>query len=309
MTRCVALTGATGFIGRHIATSLLAEGLRVRALKRGDAPLEMDPAIEWVTGDLGNAASLSELVRGADSVIHCAGVVRGSSAEAFDAVNVGGTARLARAAREDGGVRRFLLLSSLAAREPGLSWYSASKHGAEEALARGAGDDFTWAVFRPTAVYGPGDREMRPLFLAMRRGILPVLGDRHGRISLLHVEDLVRAVTAWLLRKETVTGLFELHDGVSDAYNWPRIAEIAESVFGRPILTVRVPAPPLFAVARVILTVARIRGTAPMLTPGKVRELRHRDWSCDNEAVTAALAWAPRIDLATALRQGKAFGA
>lgn len=309
MTGCVALTGATGFIGRHIARSLLAEGVSVRALKRRNAPLETDPAVEWVTGDLGDAAALSELVRGADSVIHCAGVVRGSSAAAFDAVNVEGTARLARAAREDGGVRRFLLVSSLAAREPGLSWYAASKHRAEEVLARCAGDGFACAVFRPTAVYGPGDREMRPLFLAMRRGILPVLGHRHGRISLLHVEDLVGAVTAWLLRRDIVTGVFELHDGVSDAYNWPRIAEIAESVFGRSILTVPVPAPPLFAVARVILTVARIRGTAPMLTPGKVRELRHRDWSCDNEAVTAALAWVPRIDLATALRQGKVFGA
>lgn len=309
MTRCVALTGATGFIGRHITASLVAEGIRVRALKRTATSVTTAAAVEWVTGDLGDAASLSELVRGADTVIHCAGAVRGSSSEALDSVNAEGTARLARAAAEEGGVRRFLLVSSLAAREPGLSWYAASKHRAEEVLARAAGDDFAWAVFRPTAVYGPGDQEMRPLFLAMRRGLLPVLGDRDGLISLLHVEDLVRAVMAWVLRHETVTGVFELHDGASGGYNWLQIAQIAESVLGRPIVTIPVPAAVLFAVARLNLTVARIRGTAPMLTPGKVRELRHSDWSCNNEAVTAALGWAPRIDLATALRESKAFGA
>ena len=309
MIRRVALTGATGFIGQHIAASLAAAGLSVRALTRGDPPGTTDPGFEWVVGELGNEGSLSGLVRGADTVVHCAGAVRSSSARGFDDVNAEGTARLARAAVEDGEVKRFLLVSSLAAREPGLSWYAASKRRAEALLERIAGDDLDWAVFRPTAVYGPGDREMRSLFLALRRGIMPVLGNREGRLSLLHVEDLVRAVTAWVVRPGTVTGVFELHDGAPDGYTWPRIAEITESVLGRPVVTVPVPAGLLFAVAGLNLTFARIRGAAPMLTPGKVRELRHRDWSCDNEAVTAALAWTPRVDLATALRENKAFGA
>jgi len=274
----------------------------------GTDPERAAPLLEWVRGDLRDASSLAELVRGADTVVHCAGAVRGSSVGAFDEVNVRGTARLAEAAGRGGEARRFLLVSSLAAREPGLSWYASSKRRGEEALARIAGDAMAWTVLRPTAVYGPGDREMRPLSLTMQRGVLPVLGAPDGRVSLLHVEDMTMAVAAWM-RSEAPTGVLELHDGTPEGYTWREVARIVSAVADRPVRTVRVPAAAVFAVAGLNLMIARALGSAPMLTPGKVRELRHADWSCSNGAATAALGWRPRIDLETALRNHTAFEA
>ena len=91
---------------------------------------------------------------------------------------------------------RLLLMSSLAARHPELSWYAASKRQAEQRVASSARPAVT--VFRPTAVYGPGDRELHPLFEMLMRGWLPTAGPQEARLSFLHVDDLVAAVMAWL---------------------------------------------------------------------------------------------------------------
>jgi len=308
VARRVALTGGTGFIGRHVTSALAGEGIAVRSLIRDTPPESAGASVRWVRGDLRSPESLEELVRGADTVIHCAGLVRGSSYRAFDEVNAEGTASLAAAAEKGPTPERFLLISSLAARQPRLSWYAASKRRAEERLAEAAGDSLASAVFRPTAVYGPGDREMRPLFLAMRRGVLPVVGHAEGRITLMHVHDLARAVLAWVRADEPVTGSFELHDGTPGGYAWSDVARIVDEAWHRRVRPVYIPESILFTAAALNLAAAKLIGTAPLLTPGKVRELTHPDWTCSNEAATGALGWEPRIDLPTALRRDIATG-
>jgi nucleoside-diphosphate-sugar epimerase len=301
MTRPVALTGATGFIGGNLRRSLLEAGIPLRLLtRRSPSSHESHPSVEWVQGDLSDRPALTHLVRGAASVIHIAGAVRGGSRESFQRVNVEGTRVLVEAAAEQDPPPRFLLLSSLAAREPRLSWYSASKRDAEETLREACGT-MPWAVFRPTAVYGPGDKEMEPLFRSMRRGILPVLGSPRARFTLLHVEDLVRAIFLWIQRPEVVTGTYELHDGRPDGYDWQGVAEMASDVWGRSVHRIRIPRMALSSLAALNLLTARITGSSPMLTPGKVRELTHPDWRCDNAPLTSALGWEPRVDLRAAL--------
>ena len=134
--------------------------------------------VSLVEGDLDDNAALQQLVSGAAAVIHAAGAVRGSSQQDFDHINVTGTAHLLAAITAQAEPPRLLLLSSLAAREPGLSWYAASKRAGEALL--GSHPDLDWLVLRPPAVYGPGDREMLPVFEAMARGIAPVPGDPAG---------------------------------------------------------------------------------------------------------------------------------
>ncbi|RMH21050.1 MAG: NAD-dependent epimerase/dehydratase family protein [Gemmatimonadetes bacterium] len=307
MGRRVALTGATGFIGAALLAAFRARGWTVRALtRRPRAPLE---GVCWVEGDLSDETALTRLVEGAEAVVHCAGAVRGASQADFDRVNVAGAAGVARAARSNGVLERYLLVSSLAARAPHLSWYARSKRDGEDATAEALGGAVPWAALRPTAVHGPGDREMRPLFTLMRRGWLPVLGPADARVTLLHVDDLVSAAVAWLEHPAPPTGRFELHDGTPDGYNWPRIARIGEEVWGRRIRPVRIPAAALRGAAAVNLALARLVGRAPMLTPAKVRELRHPDWRCDNTAIQRAVGWTPRLDLATALRRDPTLGA
>lgn len=303
MAGVVALTGATGFIGGALCRPLTRSGWQVRALVRRGSGAALAPEIEWIPGDLADAAALSRLVADVDAVIHCAGVVRGRSAEHFERINGSGSERLLQAARTGSRGARFLLMSSLAAREPTLSWYAASKRHAEEALQQKAGA-LALAIFRPTAVYGPGDRELRSLFRLLRHGLLPVAGGSEARLTLLHVHDLVAAVLCWLDSSPAVAGTFELHDGRAGGYTWQTIAAIAARTYGRPVRLLRLPHTGLTLTAAANLRLARWFGYQPMLTPEKLRELRHPDWICDNNALTEALGWRPRLDLECALREG-----
>jgi nucleoside-diphosphate-sugar epimerase len=242
------------------------------------------------------------LVEGTDTVIHCAGAVRGANHATFRRINVEGSARLLAAAQRK-GCARLLLMSSLAARHPELSWYATSKRQAEQRLASSAQPAVT--VFRPTAVYGPGDRELQPLFEMLMRGWLPMTGPREARLSFLHVDDLVAAVMAWLRHSPADTpadgGPFELHDGYPGGYTWSRIATLGAAVRGAPVRRLPIPAGLLHGLALVNLMLARGLHRSPMLTPGKARELRHHDWTCHNDAFTRATGWAPQITLEQAL--------
>jgi nucleoside-diphosphate-sugar epimerase len=135
-----AVTGGTGFVGRHVVAALAASGWRLRLLVRRNPGLDIGAEpVDLVPGSLDDPAALDALVTGADAVIHLAGAIKGADRAAFDRVNRDGTAALAAAWRRRAPEARFVLLSSLAAREPGLSAYAASKAAGEHALRAVAG--------------------------------------------------------------------------------------------------------------------------------------------------------------------------
>jgi nucleoside-diphosphate-sugar epimerase len=238
-------------------------------------------------------------VAGTDVVIHCAGSVRGATLEQFSRVNADGAARLAGIAQRE-GCARFLLLSSLAAREPGLSPYAASKRAGEKGVAQAAGT-MTWAAFRPPAVYGPGDKEMLPLFQLMARGVAPVFGSENARFSLIFAPDLAQAIVAWSLNEEPPPGIFELDDGKNNGYGWLDITETITALTGRPIRMLRIPSSVLSIPAAVNWLLGRYLNRTPMLTPGKIRELRHPDWVCHPNPALAAVGWRPQHSLVEGL--------
>lgn len=295
----VAVTGATGFIGRALLQSLIKEGWKVRALTR--RPRVDDEFTQWIEGDLDDVDALRRLVKDTVAVVHCAGQVRGSSLDDFVHTNVGGTENLVRASMEQSSPPRFLLISSLAARQPELSWYATSKRMAEQVLS-GCSDKMACAVFRPTAVYGPGDKEMSPLFRVTQRGILPMVGPRAMRFGLLHVNDLVTAIICWLSSETPVRGLYELDDGMPGGYDSQSVADIAQGVWQRPVHCIFFPGALVSVIATINLWLARLLRYSPMLTPGKVRELRHPNWVCDITPLTRALPnWQPSVQLRDAL--------
>ncbi len=295
----VAVTGATGFIGQLLVRALIKDGWKVRALTR--TPRISDEFTQWITGDLDDSIALQHLVKDVSAVIHCAGVVRGSSLKEFTHTNVEGTSNLVRASVQQNPPPRFLLISSLAAREPNLSWYANSKHIAEQIVVDNSGG-MPWTVFRPTAVYGPGDKEMSPLFRATRYGILPMVGSKISRYSLIHVSDLVSAILCWLVTNSQVQGIYELDDGVQGGYDCNSIASIAQDVWRRPVRCLFIPVSLVLLFANINLCLARILRYAPMLTPGKVREIRHPDWVCDISPLIQVLpSWQPCVRLRDAL--------
>ena len=197
-----AVTGATGFVGPHLIAALARHGWKLRLLIRRWTPLPslagVDAEIVW--GDLSDEAALRRLVDGADAVVHAAGLIKARRPEDFQAVNRDGTARLSALAP----TMPFLLLSSLAAREPQLSPYAASKRAAEEVVARRTGP---WLAVRAPAVYGPGDRETLAYFKMAARGFAPQPDRPDARLSLIHVEDLAEALAARPRAAAAVRGL------------------------------------------------------------------------------------------------------
>ena len=278
MTRpLAAVTGATGFLGAHLVQALDAQGDAVRVLARRDPspPGWGGTAPEVVAGDLSDDAALRRLAEGAAVVIHAAGAIKARDRAGFMAINRDGAVRMAQAALEAAPQARFLLVSSLAAREPQLSDYAASKRAGETAVAEHVPPE-RLTIVRPPAIYGPGDRETLAVFQAAAFSpVLPVPAAQ-GRIALIHVADCARAVAALA---EGPSGLYAVADGRPEGYSWREVFEAAAAACGRHPIMVDAPPWLLPGVARAAGFIARMGGGAPMLTDGKLRELLHPDWS------------------------------
>ena len=300
----IALTGATGFIGSMVARQLVATGFKIQALTRttSDKSCLSGINVHWVEGALEDVDSLRRLVSGVDAVVHCAGAVRGATRDHFKRINVDGVVRLVQAVAEQHPLPRFLFISSLAARQPDVSLYAASKRQGEAVIAENAGR-ISWVVLRPPAVYGPGEREMLPLIRWMARGIAFVLGSGNARFSMLYVDDLVEAIRKWLLNENCPRQVFELHDGRPNGYSWKDVIDTVGRLNAKHVRCVHVPIPAVVGLAKLNLIAARMFGYEPMLTPYKIRELKHPDWVCDNTALTRATGWTPKVSLEEGLKR------
>ena len=283
----LAVTGATGFVGSHLLHRALDAGHAVRALaRREQAPRT---GVEWIGGSLSDQASLDRLCTGADAVIHIAGVINAAIPAEFEAGNCAGTKALLAASHE-ARVRRFVHVSSLAAREPQLSQYGASKARSEVAVRTAP---LEWAIVRPPAVYGPGDRETLELFRMARRGI--VVMPPKGRLSLLHVDDLARLLLA-LAAPDAPAGLtVEPDDGAADGWTHRRFAGLLGAAFGRNVRTISAPAALIRAGARLDRL---LRGRNAKLTPDRASYFCHPDWTADPARKVPSGLW--RAEIATA---------
>jgi len=212
----IAVTGATGFVGRHL-TALLARRSggggggrhRVRALARHPARAAalLGPGVELVPGDLSDPASLATLAQGADAVIHLVGIIVEAGRATFREVHVEGTRRILAAARA-GGVWRFVHMSAVGARdEPGATPYHRTKWQAEE-LVRAAG--LAYAIFRPSIISGPGNAPIRTLARLHRWSpVVPVFGDGRFPTQPVWIDDVALAF-ARAVEDSALEGTFEL---------------------------------------------------------------------------------------------------
>jgi nucleoside-diphosphate-sugar epimerase len=294
--RRIAVTGATGFVGPHLVTALARRGWTLRLLVRRWSPLPSLAGVEAeiVWGDLGDEAALRRLVAGADAVIHAAGLIKARRAGEFQTVNRDGTARLSAATAD----RPFILLSSLAAREPQLSPYAASKRAAEEIVAARPG---WWLVLRAPAVYGPGDRETLAYFRAVARGFAPQPNVPNARLSLVHVADLAEAL-ALAVERPPPPSIYEVDDGYEGGYGYRDMARAAALALGRRERPLRLSRRLVEAVAAVNTVAQSVGGPVRILTAGKAREVFHPDWAVHDRRFAAAVRFVPGHDLAGGFR-------
>jgi nucleoside-diphosphate-sugar epimerase len=295
MPRLAAVTGATGFVGTHLVHRLAEAGWSVRILTRRmpTAALAPNRSLEIVLGDLADADALRRLVAGADAVIHVAGIVKARHSRDFFAANVQGTAAVVAALDAAAPRTRVIHVSSLAAREPRLSPYCASKHGGEEVVERIAVRQPV-TILRPPAIYGPGDAEILPMFKAAAVGFCAYPGARGGRVSLLHVADFAAAIVQAAEAAELPELRYELDDAHPRGYSWTEIRGALETVLGRRLRLIRLSRPPMLGIAALAELNRRLGGELTALCLAKLPELYHRDWVVNGPRLPG---WEPRVDL------------
>lgn len=286
------MTGATGFVGGATLRQAIAAGWHVRALTR--RPQADRDGVTWVSGALDDTASLADMAAGSDAMLHIAGVVNVPTRAAFEAGNVTATANVVEAAR-GAGVGRFIHVSSLAAREPGLSNYGWSKEGAEK-LVEASG--LAWTIVRPPAVFGPGDTEMLDLFRMARRGMM--LLPPRGRMSAIYVEELARLLLALAADRDLGIGqVYEPDDGRPAGWSHRSFARAVGRATGRGrVSTLAIPAALLKAGGRIDPLLRRGRAK---LTPDRARYIAHPDWVATEGARPPAALWRPETDTDDAL--------
>lgn len=282
----IAVTGATGFVGRAVLDEAAARGLEVRALTR--RPQEPLAGVEWVRGDLSALPALEALVDGASAVIHVAGVVNTPDPSVFEAGNALGTRSVVGAAL-DRGVGRFVHVSSLAAREPALSTYGASKRRGEEIVRA---SPLEWTVVRPPGVFGPRDTEIFELFRAAKWGIVPM--PRAGRSSLIHVTDLARLLLDLAEAGDEVLGqTYEPDDRREGGWTHRDLATAIGTAMGRRVAVPQFSRSTLLGLSRAERFLRREKAK---LTPDRISYLTHPDWTCDPDRAPPPGLWTPQVE-------------
>ncbi|MGH8664219.1 MAG: NAD-dependent epimerase/dehydratase family protein [Burkholderiales bacterium] len=291
-----AVTGATGFIGRHIVTALAEAGWRVRILARREPAIAewRGLALQLVPGTMQDAPALERLVEGVAAVIHAAGLIKAARRQAFFDINCNAAASLAGIASRLAPQPHFIQVSTLAAREPRISDYAASKRAGEDAVREVLGSRVT--VLRPAAVYGPADPETLRFFRLARNRIVPLPGPPQARAALIHVQDLARLIVA--LAASAPTGeVLAAADARPRGYGWAEILGMAARVVGNPhARLVRAPRALLHAVAWAG-DLGRLLGSATMMNSHKLREISHLDWSVSPVEQATPAGWAPRFEI------------
>lgn len=303
----IAVSGATGFLGVHIVAALAREGRRIRILARRDPAHELWRGIELevVPGRLEDSRSLERLTLGAEAVIHVAGLIKARDSSEFLRINRDGTLAIAQAAKQHAAASRFIAISSLAAREPQLSPYAASKRASEEAaydVYRDKRDQLV--VVRPPVIYGPWDRETLAIFKTASHRLVPIFGS--GRIAVVHVADAAAAI-ARLAIGAGGAGLYALADDNPAGYSMRELMGEAARALGRVPNFVRIPDWALLIAGQSSAWLGRMRGDAPIFSVGKAREMLHPDWSVAPGEVLPSAIYQSRIGISEGFRATAAW--
>ena len=305
------VTGGTGFIGSHLVEALLQRGVEVRCLLRKSSDLKWIKGlpIECVWGDIQDQSSLKKAVKGVDLIVHSAGITKAVNEEIFHEVNACGTENLVRACIENNPrLRKFIYLSSQAAAGPGLerlpkketdpcepvSAYGRSKRMGEE-MALEHARRLPLLILRPSAVYGPRDRDIYVFFKFLSRRINPCLSSPDQHISLCHVEDLVRATLLAMEARVSSGEIFFVSDGQD--YSIEEVANTLAQALEVHAFRLCVPKWVLLGIASFSEYISQVSKRPSLISRGKVEELVQKNWVCDITKAKTVLGFDPSIPL------------
>jgi len=309
-SRCL-ITGASGFIGSHLAAALAAAGHDVSCLVRSSSRVDFLSTlpVRLVTGDCRERGSLRAAVSGADYVFHLAGAISAVDRQTYFDINSGGTKNLVDACLEwNPALRRLVHVSSIAAAGPSpcggsvsesdvcrpVSDYGRSKLEAELAL-RAAGDRLPWVIIRPPNVLGPRQKELEKSIGLLRLHIRPLIGRKTSRTSVIGVWDLVRALLQAAADDRAIGRTYFVTDG--KPVSWRDITTAVASAAGVRGFYLPIPYPVQYMVAAAAERIARWRKQSPLFTREHVTAARKYDWVYAADAVAGELSFLPEMDL------------
>jgi 2-alkyl-3-oxoalkanoate reductase len=294
MSRTALITGASGFVGGHLAERLSGQGWRVRALVRASSDTTRLRALgaELAIGSLDDVDAIAAAADGADTVFHLAARTTAPSEAEFRRANVEGTRNVARGAVRAGTrPRRLVYLSSYAACGPSidgrpramdeatapLTAYGRTKLEGETAAREAESAGVELLVLRAPSVYGPGDRAFLPVYRLARRALAPIPTGPVRRLHLVYVHDLVLALAN---AADAPTGTYAVAEPVAHAYG-ELVDVIGRAVRGKPPLHVPIPAGVLKAAGAVAERLGGVLRTGGVFSREKADEMLAEGWVCD----------------------------
>lgn len=301
------VTGATGFVGSHLAEALRTRGDEVTVLARSPdrARALGGQGLRVIPGHLHDPHAIAAAVEGQDVVFHVAGVVAARSEAEFLHANRDGTGNVVRASA-GARVSRLVAVSSLAAAGPSVpgrphagteaarpvTAYGRSKLAAEQVVTA---SELPWTIVRPPTVYGPRDREVLKVFRLARWGLAPVFGDGSQELSAVHGADLAEALIAAAVSERAIGRTYvACHPEVFTSAGFVRAIAAA---MGRRVAVVPVPRPVGRGLLALTEAAARLANRTTILTADKANEFFQAAWTGDPAALTRDTGWRAAHDL------------
>lgn len=312
----VLITGASGFVGFHLIEAALQAGLEVVAAVRATSNVShlQYLRVRYVYPRFTDVEDVGRLLQAEqfDYIIHAAGTTKANNQQQYNAVNAGYTHTLAQAVtRYLPGLEQMVFISSLAALGPSnkagelitesklpqpVTAYGKSKLLAEQQITAYS---LPLVTLRPTAVYGPREKDIFIILQTIARGLEPYIGRINQQLSFIYVKDLAALTIRCLSAGQR--GTYNVTDG--GCYNRYQMADITKDVLGQKTFKFHVPQGIVKVLAGLLETTYGWAGKTPALNIEKLNELAAINWCCDTSLLQTELGFTPSYRLETGLRE------
>ncbi len=305
------VTGASGFVGSHLVDKLLKEGHQVRCILRKTSSrrwLENKP-VEIIDCGLFDKEKLKDVLKDADYLFHIAGVVKSKDYAGYTKGNIETTRVLLEVLCEvNPKIKRVIITSSQTACGPSLDGkpcdeetlehpitrYGKSKYE-QEKLAKQFMDKLPITIIRPPAVYGERDTEIYLFFKTYRKGLMGLIGFDKKKISLVHVDDLVKGIYLAATTKAAKGETYFI--GSEEYYDWEQIGKVCNKAFGKKALTIKIPHVHVYTVAAIAQFFSMFSSSAATFNIEKARDFVQSNWTCDVSKAVKELGYHQEVSL------------
>ncbi len=312
------VTGATGFIGSHIADLLFERGYEVRCIIRKSSNLRWlaGKPYELIEASLNEPASLEKAAEGVDFIFHSAGLTAAKNYDEFLRGNRDGTRNLLEAAsKASPDLQRFLFVSSQTAAGPSeslehpideeapcrpITSYGKSKKAAEDEVEKFS-DSFPVTIVRPSAVYGPRDTAIFDVFKAVNAGLGTLIGFKPKYVNLVHSEDLARGIVDAAESGNTIGKTYFVSS--NEFYNWHQLMDVMKDAFGKKkLLKIKLPHSLVLGLAALSGLLGKLSSKPPVFNYEKGIDFIQEYWTCSTGRAKADFGYQQKMSIESGMK-------